>query len=742
MSKEISAEQLFENIALDNRLITKFQLEKAKKALGDREANDDANLGDVFVDMGFITDRQLNSIKSAQNYRLTRNTDKRFGRQAVRMKLVKATVVQGLLKGQKEIYEKSGKTSTLAQILVSEGEMSKKDVRAVKDELAQHENLKVSGREKEASDNDRHFVECPNCQQKLLIRPHNFERTVKCSGCATRFKASNPGGRQTDDFDVPIVADLDEEDEDVIDIEEIELEEAEQKALKSASEKPINDDIFDGLPDDEDPGDLNSKSKSQGLDDDLDGLDDDLDGLDDDLDGLDDLDDDALRSDLVDLDDDIDIDDLDDDDLSSEDEIDFDDDMLTSDVLTSDSAPEDDFDDLDEDFLEDLDDEEVEDISDVDSEATSEVESLPSGSSGSGDLGHLDTMGSGGLVPEVGALLGDSGVMDASWATNAFDDRPIGARSEVDLYDMEVEQLVPLENPADVTQLIEPIDLRAKTTGADIPGASVLDDDDDLFDELDEEGILSPVGDDAEGTGFGSLKDRTISAMPVATSSPELDSELQRVPALGTLLEDLPDEDIDDELKDLKTPLGLPPALKHFTSMDVDALADEKSIDELFPDSAILNRTNGTAPTESKEAESEEKMHAPNPFEGPVPPSRFSTPASPEPLVPVVYTLPEGEDSEEDVNAKTSRIGLDSFKLEQASKIVETNEKAVEDKPESFAETVAKQVTAVDAAPAESAPASGTEAKAPQYSEEKLQKAFDKAMKVAFKAFMDELAMK
>lgn len=610
MAKEVSPEQLFENIALDNQLITKFQLEKAKKALEEREDGDSSSLGGVLVEMGFITEKQLDSIKSAQTYRTTRNDDKRFGRQVVRMKLTKPTVVQELLKKQKETYEKTGKTITLPQLLLKEGELTKKDIRTIREELASRDSQKISERQKAVADSQRHFVQCPNCGSKLLIKPHNFDKTVKCSSCATRFKATADNDRKTDNFDMPIVADLDndepDEDEDVIDIEEIELEEFEQKAVASAPSNPIDDDIFDNLPDD------------QGLTD----LDDHTAPDEDDLADLDDLDPDALKSDQFDLDDDLDIDDLDIDNLDE-----MDDDVVASDVLKSDSVPEDEFDeDLDDDFLKDLDDdEEIDDISDVDSDLTDlQSDDLDSDSEDLDDIEPMEDLddledigkpdtGLGGLEINEGFL--DAG-MDASWATNAFDDRPIHARPEDDV----VESLVPLDKAEDVTQTVDFDENGAAIISEpedDIPGASVLDD--DLYENLEEEkiGTNEPPAPSVD-SGYGTLKspDRVIKSVPVATSSKELDAEISAVPALGTLLEDIPDEDIDSDLEGVKTAPGLNNELKSFLNKDVDSLAEDETINESYPDSLILNREANSDPANTRPEKP--KVVAPNPFAAPV----------------------------------------------------------------------------------------------------------------------------
>ncbi|MDF1664499.1 MAG: hypothetical protein P1V97_22240 [Planctomycetota bacterium] len=694
MAKEVSAEQLFENIAVDNRLITKFQLEKAKKALEDRDDSDAVGLGDVLVEMGFIDEKQHDSIKSAQNYRTTRNTDKRFGRQIVRMKLAKPTIIQELLKKQKETYEKTGKTVTLGQLLIKEGEVSKKDIRAVREEIANRDSQKISERQK-ALQNDRHFVQCPNCSSKLLIKPHNFDKTVKCSTCEARFKATIDGAPKSDDFDMPIVADLDidddDDDDDVIDIEEIELEEAEQKALASAPSNPIDDDIFDNLPDD------------QGLT----NLDDHTAPDEDDLAELDDLDPDALKSDQFDdLDDDLDIDDLDIDAL--------DDDELASDILTSDSAPEDEFDeDLDDDFLKDLDDDdEIEDISDVDSDLSDlESDDVKSDSDNFDDIEPMEDFddiespetGLGGLEMNEGLL--DSG-MDASWATNAFDDRPIHARPEDDI----VESLVPLDKPEDVTETVafnEDGTAIIPEEAEDIPGASVLDD--DLYENLEEENIGTDDPEEAsEDSKFGSLNspDRVIKSVPVATSSKELDAEIGEVPALGNLLDEIDDEDIDSELEGVRTDPGLNAELKVFTEQNVDVLAENEEIHEKYPDSLILNREANSDPANKRP---EKSVFTGNPF----PSNPFANPVEePKPLF---------QNTARETRVFSSQSPASSILTEEATDL--DTEKLRTERVANFAEELSLQ--GLDWLQARTESPGST-----QLSEDEVREAFEKAMKV------------
>src|SRR5947209_16092445 len=92
-------EELFTRIALDNKLVTKFQLKKAADEQ-ERRAKEEGKrppIGDVLKALGFLNERQFQSVVNAQRYREQRDLDKRFGRQVLRMQLLdQAKVEEGL----------------------------------------------------------------------------------------------------------------------------------------------------------------------------------------------------------------------------------------------------------------------------------------------------------------------------------------------------------------------------------------------------------------------------------------------------------------------------------------------------------------------------------------------------------------------------------------------------------------------------------------------------------------------
>ena len=103
-------------------------------------------LGDVFVSLEFINERQLESLQNALQYRSSRNEDKRLGRQLVRMRAVKSSIVQGGLQKQKSTYEKTGRTVRLADLLLKNGELEKADLKAARKELKRRAEIKASRR--------------------------------------------------------------------------------------------------------------------------------------------------------------------------------------------------------------------------------------------------------------------------------------------------------------------------------------------------------------------------------------------------------------------------------------------------------------------------------------------------------------------------------------------------------------------------------------------------------------------
>lgn len=139
-------EELFTRIALDNKLVTKFQL---KQAAGEQEkrAKEEGKrppIGDVLKALGFLTDRQYQSIENAQRYREQRDYDKRVGRQVLRMQLLDQAKVEEALDVQKTTYSKTGTVRTLVDVLEEKKLLTSAQVEEVKHQIEVRDKKKSS----------------------------------------------------------------------------------------------------------------------------------------------------------------------------------------------------------------------------------------------------------------------------------------------------------------------------------------------------------------------------------------------------------------------------------------------------------------------------------------------------------------------------------------------------------------------------------------------------------------------
>ncbi len=121
----IQGEDLYTKIALDNKLVTRFQVRKAtEEQEAMRRDGNDAPLGDVMVRLGFLSERQHQSVLNACRYREQRDTDKRFGRQCLRMELLDQDAIEKALDVQKDAYQANGAVRSLQELLVEQGRLS------------------------------------------------------------------------------------------------------------------------------------------------------------------------------------------------------------------------------------------------------------------------------------------------------------------------------------------------------------------------------------------------------------------------------------------------------------------------------------------------------------------------------------------------------------------------------------------------------------------------------------------
>jgi len=286
------SDDLYIKIALDNKLVSKFQVRKASKEQQDREAEGDAGeIGPLMVELGFLTDRQHRSVLNACTYREQRDFDKRFGRQCLRMNLLNQDRIEEALAQQKKGYMDSGSVTPLSEVLVEQGAISTQDVEDVEEGIRQRDAARARALADRARQVSSGSQRIPGHTTKGNALPATDVGTI-------------------DDADLDD-ADLDDVDLDDADLDDVDLDDADL------------DDVDLDEVDDDDDADLDDAD----LDDvDLDDVDDaDLDEVDDDDADLDDADLDDADLDDADLDDadldDVDLDDvdLDDDDLVDDD---------------------------------------------------------------------------------------------------------------------------------------------------------------------------------------------------------------------------------------------------------------------------------------------------------------------------------------------------------------------------------------------------------------------------------------
>lgn len=683
MSAQVSSQQLFENIAMDNGLLTKVQLNKAKKELKKRQSSgQDEDLGEVLVDMGFLTRNQVGSIARAKKYRETRNRDKRLARQCVKMRLCKPDEVQDLLTKQKAAYTKDGSTLGLPKLLASELAVADDDVQRALDALAEVQESKRI--KKLSNEGERAHVRCPHCEAKLLIRKRNFGKTVRCSSCGAHFKTQRPEDEDQggDDLDVPIVADLDdgEDDDEVIDLADIQLDEAEERVLEKRASDPLLDlpEVDNDLGDLDEIGEVQLDSADTNADDGADDELDDLDGIDADLndDGLDDLDDTMLRSDDLDDFDDVDIDDIDEAALKSEPDEFEEENALGSDILKSDShdIEFDDLDDLDaieESDIEDIDDAEISEVDDDDFDdddfpsstvgtKSDELKTVPQLDGTKALLGGSDSQQESG---EDNPRLVDSGVYDVDWATAAFDDRPIStAKDEPSGPKKKPKQAkAPAPAPAVAEELPEPVF------------------EDDLINAHQETQKLN--ADDFQAISAPSASSLSFDRQALNG----IEKELSSIGELGTLLDEIEDPEL-SEIANKSTSHSVPKQLRRVLICPVNELENLEVIDELLPDDKLF--------TMGQEI-SEERLQA----------------ALPKPIKRPSAPTPSG---------RISRVATKSAPQRAASQAVAS---------ESFGAMVAATVTAQ------------AESELPQSSEAEVRRAFEKAIEVAWQVFRKELGL-
>jgi hypothetical protein len=262
-----AVEDLYTKIALDNKLVTRFQVRKAAEEV-DTLAKDGQKqaLGEVMVRLGFLSERQHQSVVNACRYREQRDYDKRFGRQCLRMDLVKQADIEGALEVQKDAYQDKGKVDPLADILAMQGKLTAKQVDEVKRGIDERDRSKARSGKATALG-----VSGPT---PVLAASSSGTRPAAKSDVATTAPAAPPK-KAADDDDDDLAGDLDGVDLDDADLDDADLDDADLD----------DEDLKDVDLDDEDLKDVDLDADDD-MADDLEGV-----NLDEDLDDPEDEDD-------------------------------------------------------------------------------------------------------------------------------------------------------------------------------------------------------------------------------------------------------------------------------------------------------------------------------------------------------------------------------------------------------------------------------------------------------------------
>ncbi|MEZ6185322.1 MAG: pentapeptide repeat-containing protein [Planctomycetota bacterium] len=358
------SDDLYTKIALDNKLVSKFQVRKASQEQQDREdAGEPLEIGPLMVELGFLTERQHRSVLNACTYREQRDYDKRFGRQCLRMNLLDQERIEDALAEQKKGYMDSGGVTPLSEVLVERGSISADDVVEVEEGIRQRD----AARARALADRARQVS--------------SGSQRIPSTG-SERLPATDVGELDDADLDDADLDDADLDDEDLDDADLDDAPGAPDGGLADLEDADLDDVDLDG------PGSGFSDLDDAELESDLGGaaepaVDADLDDAD-----LDDADLDDADLDDVDLDD------------ADLDDVDLDDDALVDDDFKLDLNDMD----LDPDDAGSDEEHLVEDMSEDDSDVELDPEDLK-------ELKHLES-------GEEREELGD-------WAPGAFDDRPI-----------------------------------------------------------------------------------------------------------------------------------------------------------------------------------------------------------------------------------------------------------------------------------------------------------------------------
>ncbi len=117
------------SLAVRFKLISEEQLQLALDQHDEQSPPE--NVGQTFLDMGMLSPTQLNFLHDAQQMKVMRIRDIKFGKIAVKSGFVSEPQVEGALQQQKEHFVRHKRKSMIGDILIEEGAMSEEQRQSV-----------------------------------------------------------------------------------------------------------------------------------------------------------------------------------------------------------------------------------------------------------------------------------------------------------------------------------------------------------------------------------------------------------------------------------------------------------------------------------------------------------------------------------------------------------------------------------------------------------------------------------
>jgi hypothetical protein len=127
------SDQLFVKIAMDNKYITEWHLKKAVKRRDSYLTRGiKKKLGNILLELGFLTKMQYQAIENAQRYREMRDRDKQIGKIIVKSEYASQKQVDEALREQKHRYGETGETTPVGNVMIELGHLSEEHLIAAK----------------------------------------------------------------------------------------------------------------------------------------------------------------------------------------------------------------------------------------------------------------------------------------------------------------------------------------------------------------------------------------------------------------------------------------------------------------------------------------------------------------------------------------------------------------------------------------------------------------------------------